>query len=324
MDYYILSDSKCNNINCPFKQLFYYQEEREEVEEEEKEEEEDIKEEEKEEKEEEVEEEKEEEEEEKEKEKENYEENKECKELEKCEKCNKESILKNLCKKCNNQKGYYFLNDQIYGSANSNEYIECIKKEDKPSNYYFNSENNDFRICYETCATCDYGGNGNENNCTSCEPEYILKPDIINSNNCVLKCEYYYYYNNEHYYRCTDYLKCPENFHFLIEEKGKCVDKCKNDDIYRYEYNRKCFKKCPDNTTNNGNDFKCIDIDLEKCKLSKEEFFNIKVNITEDNIKPLIKNYIEDYNYTNNHVSIYKNKLYKITIYKNGYCIIEL
>ena len=257
-------------------------------------------------------------------EEEKYDEIKECKELEKCELCNKESILEKLCQKCNNQKGYYFLNFQIADSPNSNGFIECIKKEEKPSNFYFNAESNDFRICYETCATCDYGGDGNKNNCSSCESGYILKPDIANSNNCVLKCEYYYYYTDDYYYRCTDSLKCPENFNYLIEEKRKCIDKCENDDLYRFHYNKKCFKECPHNTTKNSNDFKCIDKDLDKCKLSEEVFISINENITDDDIEPLVQNYIDDYNYTNNHVSIYKNKLYTITIYKNGYCISEL
>ena len=33
----------------------------------------------------------------------------ECKELDKCQKCNNDSLMSNLCIKCNNEKGYFFL-----------------------------------------------------------------------------------------------------------------------------------------------------------------------------------------------------------------------
>ena len=62
------------------------------------------------------------------------EEENECKELEKCELCDKESVLRNLCIKCNNKKGYYFLNES---TSFEDKYIECVNNKTKPSNFYF-------------------------------------------------------------------------------------------------------------------------------------------------------------------------------------------
>ena len=106
----------------------------------------------------------------------------ECKELEKCKLCNKESVSKNLCMKCNNQKGYYLLN--IYTIINQpidNIYFDCINENKKPQSFYFDNENKDYRPCFELCLTCDCKGNEFENNCTSCQTNYILKPDYTNS-----------------------------------------------------------------------------------------------------------------------------------------------
>ena len=34
----------------------------------------------------------------------------------------------------------------------------------------------------------------------------------------------------------------------LITEKNKCTNDCKKDDVYKYEYNKKCYEKCPNGT----------------------------------------------------------------------------
>ena len=64
-------------------------------------------------------------------------------------------------------------------------------------------------------------------------------------------------------------------------------------------------------------------MDLNKCFLQKKHLY-LKDNYTEKEIEYLVKEYCRDFNYTNNHVTLYKNKLYTITIYKNGACISSL
>ena len=73
---------------------------------------------------------------------------------EKCELYNEESKNLNLCIKCNKIKGYYFLN--IYSVPKeeiTDKYIDCVYNITKPSNFYYDAKNEDFRPCYETCET---------------------------------------------------------------------------------------------------------------------------------------------------------------------------
>ena len=201
----------------------------------------------------------------------------------------------------------------------------CIKDDEKPSNFYFNSEHNYYEPCYETCATCNYKGDGNINNCTSCEENYILKPDITNSTNCVMKCPfYYYYYSFTGQYKCTKDLECPEDSKFVINEKKKCIDKCENDNIYQFQYNGQCFKECPNNTIHEDNEYICMDKNVNKCQLTENKYISINENITDYEVEKLAKDFSEEFQYTDNHVSIFKNNIYTITLYKNSECISDL
>lgn len=98
-----------------------------------------------------------------------------CSILEKCKECDRESFNKNLCINCNNKKNYYYLNS--YPSKPRNKYIECVNEITKPSDFYFNKINLDYEPSFTTCATCEYGGNYEQNNCTSCDGiNYIKNP----------------------------------------------------------------------------------------------------------------------------------------------------
>ena len=130
-EYYIISDLKIGSINNPLVKLYLEirdnntENEKQDKFEEEKSNE---KEEERKEKEEEVEE--------KEEENENI---IDCKELEKCKKCNNKSLIYNLCIKCNNEKGYFLLKNYL-SNINGN-YINCVNNITKPKNFYFNTKN---------------------------------------------------------------------------------------------------------------------------------------------------------------------------------------
>ena len=244
--------------------------------------------------------------------------------MEKCGLCNKESISKNLCLECNSEKGYYYIKKHISTNAYENELKECIKDKEKPSNFYFNKEKKAFEPCYEKCATCQFGGDGNENNCTSCENNYIFKPDIIGSTNCVIKCSFYYYYSTSYQYKCTNDYECPKDNNLLINEKGKCIDNCEKDSLYKYQYNGLCFKECPNNTNHEENEFICKDANLNKCFLSENKMNSLNENITDDEVEKLAKSFAKEFNYTDNHISVYKNDIYSITLYKNSECISDL
>ena len=236
--------------------------------------------------------------------------------LEKCEKSTPESVLKKLCISCNKVKGYYPLKDDSID--NNNEYIECVNNETKPKKFYFNKDH--YEQCYERCASCEYGGNENDNNCTSCDEGYIPNPDFNNSNNCVIKC-LFYYYNYYGKYKCTSSFQCPENYHLLIKEKEKCTNDCSKDDIYKFQYNGECWKECPNNTFDENNDFICKDINKDICSLTQR---NMTISQNNIDIETMAKVYTNEFDYTDNHVSVFNDSKYIITFYKNKECISNL
>ena len=250
-----------------------------------------------------------------------------CEQLEKCQKCNEESVLLNLCIKCNIKKGYYYQKYILLNSKfieNDSKYIECVNSKTKPSNFYFNEETKISEPCFYTCATCNYGGDGNQNNCTSCATNFIKRNDFIDSTNCIIKCLFYYYHTPYKQYKCTEDGLCPEKYNLLIEDKGKCIEDCGKDDIYKYQYNGKCLKECPINTESKNNDNICKDIDLNKCILNENNFISLVDNLTDNEIEYYAKNYAKEFYYTKNHISIFKNDIYSLIIYKNSDCISEL
>ena len=246
-----------------------------------------------------------------------------CENLEKCELCNEESLNKNLCIKCNNLKGYYFLNiNSISREEIGDSYIDCVNEETKPSKFYFNEENEDYRLCYDTCATCESGGNWEINNCKTCEQNFRFKPDINPTTNCVMKCPSYYYFTNNDQYKCTEDFYCPLDYILLIKEKGKCTNDCKKDDTYQYQYDNKCLKECPDNTVLDN--YICKDKNTNSSYNTETNHTFFDGNITEEKLAMLAQYYKENFYYTNNHISTYKSNNFTIAIYKNSESISNL
>ena len=244
-----------------------------------------------------------------------------CSILEKCGECDQESYSKNLCINCNKEKNYYYLN--YFPSKQRNKYINCVNEKTKPQKFYFNKINLDYESCYATCSSCEYGGNAEENNCTSCDGiNYIKNPQEENSLNCVTKCKYFYYIEHD-IYSYTEIPFCPEEYNYLIKDKSKCTNNCKEDNEYKYKYNSECFKECPNNTKDD-NDFICKDTEINKCTLTENKIKFIEDNNTFNELEKLVNKYIEEFNYTDNHVSVYKNDELTITIYIKNKCILEL
>ena len=240
-----------------------------------------------------------------------------CENLVKCELCNENSASQNLCISCNNNKDYYFLNvNPLNEGEQINGYIECVNNETKPSNFYFNEENNDYRICYETCATCDIGGDWENNNCKTCRNSYIFKPDVSETSDCVIKCEFYYYYTISNQYKCTVNEYCPPNYPLFIKEKGKCSKDCKNEDEYKYFYDTKCLKECPNNTNIDNDNFVCVDKNTNDYKLTETKHILFYSNITNDEIDNFVKFYSNNFEYTNNHISLLESNNISLVFFK--------
>ena len=225
----------------------------------------------------------------------------------------------NLCIKCNNKKGYYTLNDPLI--INKSDFIECIKEEEKPSNFYFNFLDQVYDKCYESCSSCIYGGNENENNCSICAINYIFDPYKIDSKNCIKMCPYFHYLSSENEYKCTNKSQCIGENIWFIKEKLECMDSCDNDDVYKYQYNGECMNECPESTLPNQDNV-CIYKDISKCSFHENELFLIE-KITEKELKQMISNYASEFQYTYNHILLFKNNIYSIIIYKNSSCLFE-
>ena len=113
--------------------------------------------------------------------------------------------------------------------------------------------------------------NKTNHNCDICKNSYIFLNDSESiPQNCYKKCNYYYYFDESNKYFCSDSDICPIKFNKLIEPKKKCVEDCKNDNEYLYEYNNTCLKECPLNTKLYEN----IKLCLDECCRTQFEYNN--------------------------------------------------
>ena len=242
--------------------------------------------------------------------------------LKKCSECNEESMNLNLCTKCNIENGYYPL--ETKEDLSEKNYFDCYSETQKPDGFYFSKEEQKYKPCHSNCKTCDFGGNDIINNCTSCKNNKILNPEIPNSSNCIFQCTHFYYYQREQY-ECSEKETCPDNYSLEIKEKRKCIDKCENDNLYKIQYDGQCYKEEPEGTNYDAIEKISKDIDIAKCKLNEKELRLLSgENITEQEINIKAKIFAKEFIYTNKHVTVYKNDLYSIALFKNNKCLSEI
>ena len=124
----------------------------------------------------------------------------------------------------------------------SQPFMECF--DGKPVGFYLDINDGIYKKCYDSCKFCYGEGNETNNNCTECKSNFTFLNLTINDNdnNCYEKCEYYYYFDESNKYHCTESNICPDEYNKLIVEKNKCIDKCENDNIYKYDHNNICKK----------------------------------------------------------------------------------
>ena len=240
----------------------------------------------------------------------------------KCSIATKESLeIYNLCIKCNEDLGYYPIIFNRFNIFPKN-FKECINEETKLSNFYFNKEKKQYEPCFETCNTCNFGGNEEINNCTSCDVDGEFRPEANGTTNCVKKCRYRYYITPYNQYKCSEVEQCPEEANLYIRNKNKCIENCVLDDKYKYQLEGECIERCPNGTVNENN-ICIIKDDKNKCSYNENSYL-LNDDLTNKNIELLALTYAKEYIYTNNHISIYKNNLFSISIYKDKNCIDEL
>ena len=148
-------------------------------------------------------------------------------------------MLQNKNSQCTNK----CFQDNVKLDIENNVCVEnCPKYE-----YYLDVYNKTHRKCYEKCEYCYGQGNEIINNCKECKSNFILLSEL-NDTNCYEKCGYYYYLDENNNYNCTENIICPEEYNKLIEDKDKCINYYKNDDKYKYNFDNKCYKQCPNGT----------------------------------------------------------------------------
>ena len=106
----------------------------------------------------------------------------------KCKTSNFQSYIYDLCLECNIDKDYFPV--EYPDNSFLNGFKECYNSTTKPINFYFDNENKTYKPCYETCLTCNKGGNGERHNCLSCDVNLRQEPDK-NPTNCITECSYY-------------------------------------------------------------------------------------------------------------------------------------
>ena len=144
----------------------------------------------------------------------------------------------------------------------------------------------------------------------------MFRPGENPKNNCVVYSDYYYIIPYGQY-KALDILQCPEESKFIIKEKNSCIDDCKKDKDYKYLYNGNCLKNCPAGMMIKN--FVCIE-NKDECKLVENDI-HLKKNEDFQIVKTLAKTYLNEFNYTNNHISLYSNNNFDIIFYKNRHCI---
>ena len=186
--------------------------------------------------------------------------------------------------------------------------------------FYFDDVTQQFKPCYETCSSCNKGGNYENNNCITCDVNYIKKPGYLNSSNCVTKCFYYFYYSPYGQYKCTNSSKCPKEAPLFIKDLKKCTSDCNKENIYKYQFGGQCLKDCPKDTSAENN--VCIS-NLNFCTKTENEI-DLKDFNTFKEVDSQAKDYLVEFRYTKKHVSYYNDSLYSVIIYKDINCIDEL
>ena len=189
--------------------------------------------------------------------------------------------------------------------------------------FFFDPISKVFNLCYETCKTCYKAGNPENHYCLECDTDHMFRPDESSKDNCITECKYYYYFNYLGQYKCTIYPQCPEEAKLFIKEKNKCLDDCLKDNEYKYQYNGNCLLKCPEDTINYN--YICRKKVLDICTLSTNEINSIN-SVANEGAETLVKNYIDEFSYTNNHISQYKsdNNEYNMIVFKNSSCVSNL
>ena len=197
-------------------------------------------------------------------------------------------------------------NSNLYHIKGEN---ECLSESEIPNSYYIPKELDD----YNNLEEC-YPGTGTQSN---------------NKRECVKMCNNLWYKNRENNIECVD--KCPNDYSIIEITKNQCVKSCINElssycglclieNLFLYE--NQCIKDCPKDYNYNLKTHECELI--PNCVLNKQ---NSDLEITDDNIFEVLKNFVNQYIiYTSSlkelktYVKVIIGSNYIISIYRNDGC----
>ena len=144
-----------------------------------------------------------------------------CKTYSKCLSCSSESLEYGLCIKCDTESGYYPKeNDPL----NKNNFVNCYQKSSEIG-YYLDTEDSLLKPCYNTCKSCEIGGNSTYHNCQRCKNGFSYKLNKNDYLNCYRECEYYFYQDESSNFYCTQSDQCPDGYDILIKNGKECIKK---------------------------------------------------------------------------------------------------
>ena len=154
------------------------------------------------------------------------------------------------------------------------------------NNYYLDNEI--YRKCQRFCETCNYGGNDDDNNCTTCKEGYFQK-----GTNC--------------------HFECPEGFFsFDYNSQKECVKTCR-EGFYLDLITKTCTRNCSSGSTENVELGLCtiesISYEDDDCEdiindIIKED--NLKYYISDNSLIVGKNGYIQIYN------SLTQNKIHSV------------
>ena len=106
--------------------------------------------------------------------------------------------------------------------------------------------------------TCDYRGDEQRQNCTSCYNDSLLQEDF---GNCVNSCSIGYYKEDKFCKKCSD--NCETCSNKTENENNYCLS-CNRKSKYKYllnasNYGSNCVESCPKDTVLDKINFICID-----------------------------------------------------------------
>ena len=138
---------------------------------------------------------------------------------ENCSEYTIESLIKNYCTECNEEYNYY----PVYVSDNNNSnFKKCYNDKE---GYYYDNISKLYKLCYETCQTCEKNGSSSVNNCLKCKKKNPFKY----KSNCYEYCHNNTYNESTNEYICLEEPKCLKKEQKLFMNNKSCIDDCSKD-----------------------------------------------------------------------------------------------